>query len=227
MRILLIEDDLKLASFILKGFKEAGFAVDHCTDGEDGLHMALNEPYDAAIVDIMLPKLDGFSLIDELRRRKKTTPVIILSAKRSVEDRIKGLQTGSDDYLVKPFSFAELLARVQALIRRASGAAEPSSLMVGDCVCTNALSVSTVVTSMSSIASTTDANTMLSKLAVGLELSCFAVPSHCSHPSAQACASMDMSHFCFKNAKLSTAFVCCSQVNSFMFASLMTSPLWS
>ncbi|MGB5923662.1 MAG: response regulator transcription factor [Syntrophobacteria bacterium] len=132
MRILLIEDDLKLAAFILKGFKEAGFAVDHCADGEDGLHMALSEPYDAAIVDIMLPKLDGFSLIDELRRRKKTTPVIILSAKRSVEDRIKGLQTGSDDYLVKPFSFAELLARVQALIRRASGAAEPSSLVVGD-----------------------------------------------------------------------------------------------
>lgn len=132
MRILLIEDDLKLASFILKGFKEAGFAVDHCADGEDGLHMASNEPYDAAIVDIMLPKLDGFSLIDELRRRKSTTPVIILSAKRSVDDRIKGLQTGSDDYLVKPFSFAELLARVQALIRRASGAAEPSSLVVGD-----------------------------------------------------------------------------------------------
>ncbi len=132
MRILLIEDDLKLASFILKGFKEAGFAVDHCADGEDGLHMASNEPYDAAIVDIMLPKLDGFSLIDQLRRRKKTTPVIILSAKRSVDDRIKGLQTGSDDYLVKPFSFAELLARVQALIRRASGAAEPSSLVVGD-----------------------------------------------------------------------------------------------
>ncbi len=132
MRILLIEDDLKLASFILKGFKEAGFAVDHCADGEDGLHMALSEPYDAAIVDIMLPKLDGFSLIDELRRRKKTTPVIILSAKRSVDDRIKGLQTGSDDYLVKPFAFAELLARVQALIRRASGAAEPSSLVVGD-----------------------------------------------------------------------------------------------
>jgi two-component system OmpR family response regulator len=132
MRILLIEDDLKLASFIVKGFREAGFAVDHCADGEDGLHMALSEPYDAAIVDIMLPKLDGFSLIDELRRRKNTTPVIILSAKRSVEDRIKGLQTGSDDYLVKPFSFAELLARVQALIRRASGTAEPNTLVVGD-----------------------------------------------------------------------------------------------
>ena len=132
MRILLIEDDLKLASFILKGFKEAGFAVDHCANGEDGLHMALSEPYDAAIVDVMLPRIDGFSLIDELRRRKNITPVIILSAKRSVEDRIKGLQTGGDDYLVKPFSFAELLARVQALIRRASGTAEPSTLVVGD-----------------------------------------------------------------------------------------------
>lgn len=132
MRILLIEDDLKLASFILKGFKEAGFAVDHSPDGEDGLHMAASEPYDAAIVDIMLPKLDGLALIDELRRRKNTTPVIILSAKRSVDDRIKGLQAGGDDYLIKPFAFAELLARVQALIRRASGTAEPTSLGVGE-----------------------------------------------------------------------------------------------
>jgi two-component system OmpR family response regulator len=132
MRVLLIEDDLKLASFIVKGLNEAGFAVDHSADGEDGLHMASSEPYDAAIVDIMLPKLDGLSLIDELRRRKITTPLIILSAKRSVDDRIKGLQTGSDDYLVKPFAFSELLARLQALVRRASGASEPTSLMVGD-----------------------------------------------------------------------------------------------
>jgi len=132
MRVLLIEDDLKLASFIVKGLNEAGFAVDHSADGEDGLHMASSEPYDAAIVDIMLPKLDGLSLIDELRKRKITTPLIILSAKRSVEDRIKGLQTGSDDYLVKPFAFSELLARLQALIRRASGAAEPTRLVVGD-----------------------------------------------------------------------------------------------
>jgi two-component system OmpR family response regulator len=132
MRLLLVEDDLKLASFILKGLKEAGLAVDHSADGEDGLHMALSEPYDAAIVDIMLPKLDGLSLIDELRRRKITTPLIILRAKRSVADRIKGLQTGSDDYLVKPFAFSELLARLQALVRRASGAAEPTSLVVGD-----------------------------------------------------------------------------------------------
>jgi two-component system OmpR family response regulator len=132
MRVLLVEDDLKLASFVVKGLKEAGFAVDHSPDGEDGLHRALGEPYDAAIIDIMLPKLDGFSLIDELRRQKKNTPVIILSAKRTVDDRIKGLQTGSDDYLVKPFAFAELLARVQALIRRASGVSEPTTLVVDD-----------------------------------------------------------------------------------------------
>ena len=132
MRLLLVEDDLKLASFILKGLKEAGFAADHCADGEDGLHMALSEPYDAAIIDIMLPKRDGLSLIDELRKIKNNTPVIILSAKRSVDDRIRGLQAGGDDYLVKPFSFAELLARVQALIRRASGTAEPTTLVVGD-----------------------------------------------------------------------------------------------
>jgi len=132
MRLLLVEDDLKLASFISKGLKEAGFAVDHCADGEDGLHMASTEPYDAAIIDIMLPKLDGLSLIDELRKIRNNTPVIILSAKRSVDDRIRGLQAGGDDYLVKPFSFAELLARVQALIRRTSGTSEPTTLVVGD-----------------------------------------------------------------------------------------------
>jgi two-component system OmpR family response regulator len=132
VRVLLIEDDLKIASCVLKGLKEAGFAADHSADGEDGLHLALNEPYDAAIIDIMLPKLDGLTLIDELRRKKINTPVIILSAKRTVDDRIKGLQTGSDDYLTKPFSFSELLARVQALIRRASGASEATGLTVGD-----------------------------------------------------------------------------------------------
>ena len=132
MRILLIEDDLKIASFVLKGLKESGFAIDHASDGEEGLHLALNEPYDAAIIDIMLPKLDGLSLIKELRRQKVNTPVIILSAKRSVDDRVKGLQKGGDDYLTKPFAFSELLARVQALIRRATGASEPSDLVVGD-----------------------------------------------------------------------------------------------
>jgi DNA-binding response OmpR family regulator len=116
----------------MKGLKEAGFAIDHAADGEDGLHLALNEPYDAAIIDIMLPKLDGLMLIKEMRRQKMNTPVIVLSAKRSIDDRIKGLQTGSDDYLTKPFSFSELLARVQALIRRASGASEPTSLEIAD-----------------------------------------------------------------------------------------------
>lgn len=132
MRILLVEDDLKIASFILKGFKEEGFAVDHMEDGEKGLYMALNEPYDAAIIDVMLPKIDGLSLIEELRRKKNNIPVIILSAKRSLDDRIKGLQIGSDDYLTKPFAFSELLARVQALIRRASGKSEPTTLNVAD-----------------------------------------------------------------------------------------------
>jgi len=132
MRILLVEDDLKIASFILKGFREAGFAADHAADGEEGLYMALNEPYDAVIIDIMLPKLNGLSLIEELRRQMINTPVIILSAKRTVDDRIKGLQTGSDDYLTKPFSFSELLARVQALIRRAGRTSESTSLAVSD-----------------------------------------------------------------------------------------------
>jgi two-component system, OmpR family, response regulator len=132
MRILLVEDDLKIASFISKGLKEAGFAVDHAADGEEGLSLALYEPYDAAIVDIMLPGFDGLTLIEKLRQKNINTPVIILSAKRSVDDRIKGLQAGGDDYLTKPFSFSELLARVQALIRRSTGFVEPSTLTFGD-----------------------------------------------------------------------------------------------
>jgi len=132
MRLLLVEDDLKIASFVLKGLKESGFAVDHAADGEDGLHLALNEPYDAAIIDIMLPKLDGLTLIEEIRRQKVNIPVIILSARRTLDDRIKGLRTGSDDYLTKPFSFSELLARIQALIRRATRTTEPTRLTVGD-----------------------------------------------------------------------------------------------
>jgi two-component system, OmpR family, response regulator len=132
MRILLVEDDSKIASFIIKGMKEAGYVVDHAPDGNEGLALALTESYDTAIIDIMLPKLDGLSLIAEMRRNKVTTPVIILSVKGSVEDRVKGLQTGSDDYLTKPFAFSELLARVQALIRRASGATEPTRITLGN-----------------------------------------------------------------------------------------------
>ena len=132
MRLLLVEDDLKIALFIRNGLREAGFAVDHVTNGEDGLHLALTEPYDLAIIDIMLPKLDGLTLIEELRKTKINTPVLILSAKRTVDDRVKGLKTGGDDYLTKPFAFSELLARVHALLRRASNIVSPSSLSVAD-----------------------------------------------------------------------------------------------
>ena len=132
MRLLPVEDDSKIASFIIKGFKAEGFAVDHAGDGENGLHLALTEPYDAAIVDIMLPKLDGLTLIQQLRGQKIKTPVIVLSARGSVDDRVKGLQTGGDDYLTKPFAFSELLARVQALIRRSSNIAEPTKLAAGE-----------------------------------------------------------------------------------------------
>jgi len=134
VRVLLIEDDRTIADFVLRGLREAGFAVDHEADGEAGLAAALRQPYDVAIVDVMLPQRDGLSLIDELRRRGNTTPVLILSARRSVDDRVKGLQAGGDDYLTKPFAFAELLARVQALVRRASRTPEPTTLTVDDLV---------------------------------------------------------------------------------------------
>ncbi|MCX8022270.1 MAG: response regulator transcription factor [Syntrophorhabdaceae bacterium] len=132
MRLLLVEDDEKLASFVVNGFRQAGFAVDRAADGETGLDLALSESYDVCVIDIMLPGLDGLSLIEEMRRKKKNTPVIILSAKRSVEDRVKGLQIGSDDYLVKPFSFSELLARVYALMRRTRAGQEITKITVGD-----------------------------------------------------------------------------------------------
>ncbi len=132
MRLLLIEDDKKIASFVVKGMKEAGFFVDHASDGEEGLGLALSGEYDGAIVDIMLPKRDGLSVIEILRERKINLPVIILSARRSVDDRIKGLQQGGDDYLTKPFAFSELLARVQALLRRATNTPEATSLTVDD-----------------------------------------------------------------------------------------------
>jgi two-component system OmpR family response regulator len=132
MRLLVVEDDPKIASFIVKGFKQSGFAVDHCTDGADGLGYALNEPYAAAIVDIMLPGMDGLELVQEMRKKKIMTPVLILSAKGTVDDRVKGLRSGSDDYLTKPFAFDELLARVQALVRRGTGQTEPSTLTFED-----------------------------------------------------------------------------------------------
>ncbi len=134
MRALLVEDDRTIAEFVARGLREAGFAVDHAADGDAGFDLAAVEPYDVAIVDLMLPKRDGLSLIESLRARGVATPVLILSARRSVDDRVRGLQTGGDDYLTKPFAFAELLARVQALVRRASRAPEPTTLKVEDLV---------------------------------------------------------------------------------------------
>lgn len=132
MRILVVEDDKQTLQFIAKGLQQEGFAVDQTSDGEAGLHFALTEPYDAAIVDIMMPKLDGLSLIDKIRQNRVFTPVIVLSAKSSVDDRIQGLQAGGDDYLVKPFAFSELVARLQALIRRSTREEGPTTITIGD-----------------------------------------------------------------------------------------------
>lgn len=132
MRLLLIEDDLAIAAFVTKGLKEAGFVIEHASDGKSGLQMALDAGYDAAVIDLMLPGLDGLRIIEDLRRRRIKLPVIILSAKRSVDERIEGLRAGGDDYLTKPFAFSELLARIQALIRRASGSPEATAITVGD-----------------------------------------------------------------------------------------------
>jgi two-component system OmpR family response regulator len=132
MRLLIVEDDNTIAHFIEKGMQEEGFAVDCVDNGEDGLHMALTEPYDVAILDIMLPKLDGLTILQRLRESGIATPVLILSAKRSVDDRVKGLHSGGDDYLTKPFAFTELVARIRALIRRSTGTAKPTSLSAAD-----------------------------------------------------------------------------------------------
>lgn len=132
MRVLVVEDDKKIASFVVNGLKQNGFAVDHCLDGEEALILAETTPFDAAIVDLMLPKLDGLSLIQRMRSKGSRIPILILSAKASVDDRVKGLQSGGDDYLTKPFAFSELLARIQALIRRSTQSTEPTKLTVGD-----------------------------------------------------------------------------------------------
>ena len=132
MRILVVEDDSKIASFVVNGLKQSGYAVDLARDGEAGFDLATTITYDAAVLDLMLPKMGGLGVLAELRRKKLLTPVLILSAKATVDDRVKGLQAGGDDYLTKPFVFSELLARVQALVRRATHVAEPSSLSYAD-----------------------------------------------------------------------------------------------
>lgn len=132
MRILVAEDDSVIAGFVAQGLREAGFAVDVAATGSEGLRKALAGGFDAAVIDVMLPGLDGLALIEQLRARRIQTPVLILSARHTVDDRVKGLQAGGDDYLTKPFAFAELLARLQALLRRAGGAPEPTRLVLGD-----------------------------------------------------------------------------------------------
>ena len=131
MRVLLIEDDESMAGFLRKGLKEEGMVVAHAADGESGLHLALTESFEAAIVDIMLPGMDGLAIIDEIRRQKRPLPVLIVSAKRSVDERVRGLRAGGDDYLTKPFAFSELLARLHALVRRFQAVPEATRLEVG------------------------------------------------------------------------------------------------
>ena len=132
MRILVAEDDDVIADFVAQGLREAGYAVEVVANGREALKKALDGGYDAAVIDVMLPGLDGLSAIEQLRAKHVRTPVLILSARHTVDDRVRGLQAGGDDYLTKPFAFAELLARLQALLRRAGGAAEPTRLVVGD-----------------------------------------------------------------------------------------------
>jgi two-component system, OmpR family, response regulator len=132
MRLLLVEDDKKIASFLEKGLRESGFNVEICYDGITGLTVASNEDFDVAVMDIMLPLLDGLSVIEKMREKGIQTPVLILSARQSVDDRVQGLQRGGDDYMVKPFSFSELLARVQALIRRDQKYIRPTLLSIAD-----------------------------------------------------------------------------------------------
>jgi two-component system OmpR family response regulator len=132
MRVLVVEDDAKIASFVVKGLKQEGYAVDHAPDGDTGLALATSTTYDATVVDIMLPGLDGLSLVKRLRAARHDMPVLFLSARSGVEDRVRGLQAGGDDYLTKPFAFAELSARLQALIRRATRAPEATKLKAGD-----------------------------------------------------------------------------------------------
>src|SRR6187402_2269125 len=134
MRLLIIEDDRESADYLVKAFREVGHIADHAADGEEGLAMAENGDYDVLVVDRMLPKRDGLSVIGALRDKDDTTPVLILSALGQVDDRIKGLRAGGDDYLPKPYSFAELLARVEVLSRRraASGTSEPTAYRVAD-----------------------------------------------------------------------------------------------
>ena len=132
MKILVVEDELKTGTYLRQGLVEAGFVVDLASNGLDGLHLASTESYDLAILDVMLPGIDGWQVLQGLRRAGKEMPVLFLTARDQVEDRVKGLELGADDYLVKPFAFSELLARVRSLLRRGGKAKDTEYLRVAD-----------------------------------------------------------------------------------------------
>jgi two-component system OmpR family response regulator len=132
MRVLIVEDDADVAAYLGKALRETGAVVDHAADGREGLLLAASEPYDVLVVDRMLPRLDGLTIIRTLRASGNATPVLILSALGEVDDRVEGLRAGGDDYLVKPFAFAELQARIEALLRRGRPEAAVTALRVGD-----------------------------------------------------------------------------------------------
>jgi two-component system copper resistance phosphate regulon response regulator CusR len=132
VKILIVEDEHKTGEYLRQGLGEAGFVVDLARDGTDGLHQALQESYDLVILDVMLPGLDGWQVLQGIRKRGLQMPVLFLTARDQIEDRVKGLELGADDYLVKPFSFAELLARVRTILRRGRSGTEPTSLLVAD-----------------------------------------------------------------------------------------------
>ena len=132
MKILIVEDEPKTGEYLRQGLSEAGFVADLAQDGTDGLHLALHGHYDLVILDVMLPGLDGWQVLQALRQRGLQMPVLFLTARDQVEDRVKGLELGADDYLVKPFSFAELLARVRTILRRGRASVEGTTLRVAD-----------------------------------------------------------------------------------------------
>jgi two-component system OmpR family response regulator len=132
VHLLLIEDDTEAARFLVKGLRESGYSVDHAADGREGLFRATEGQFDLVVTDRMLPHIDGLAIIELMRRKGLSTPVLVLSALGSVDDRVKGLKAGGDDYLTKPFAFAELLARIEALLRRRSSAPQPTRLRVED-----------------------------------------------------------------------------------------------
>ena len=134
MHILLIEDDINAASYVIKGLKESGHVVDHASDGEEGMELSLTLKFDVIIIDRMLPKLDGLSLIKKIRDQKINTPILILSALGEVDEKVLGLKAGADDYLAKPFSFSELLARIEVLVRRTNPEVKETSIKVGSLI---------------------------------------------------------------------------------------------